>query len=540
MYDSNADEFSLNIDNGTETLSANTLTFTGLTGKNVCFGYSCSQSTFGMDGNMDEFGYYNRLLTDDEISDRYAGEVYPFSGTPPSPPGSLFTVTAKINRTNAAVSSFTGTLYNSSYSETVSTTNGTIYYNITEGNYSLNVSSGGYALKQLFMTDINNSDSVIAYLNENNSIYVNIYDGVSFNLLDTTTIDITIDGNTTSYYSSVSTSNGTYYLTQLDGDTYTFSFSNDDYPEQSYIVTLADNEHKVLNAYILNSTYVSNAIVKVIDPYGEYIESALITMQQLIGGSYTTIAQETTDVTGSTLFYLRIGTNYQAVIDKTGYTSQTATITPTSNPYTVTIRLSPFTTYNYTIPLNCVSAFEISPTSAYLDADKYNFSLYINSPEGYLSYFGVYYNSSELTNVTTSPTGTTTRLELDFTNQNTSAVLGYYFKCSGYDLYWSNQTYMIRSINYTNASIKQTLVDMDTVTTALQKLGVILLALILGLLIAWELGLPPVSYPFVAMGILLVFSVPPILWIDPFLSIPLLILFALGGVMGLKQGVTFG
>ena len=494
------------------------------------------------DGRISEINTWNDALEPNSMFQFLRDGTYIYV-PPPPPAGAKYTITALSNRTSTALNNFTASLYNTTHVFTNTTTTGNISFNISEGgtgNYTLNISSGGYAFKQVPLFDINNSNSIIVYLNENNSIYISIYDGVGLYLLNNTEIDIIVDGNTTPYYLTTSTTNGTFFLNDLNADTYSFGFSSPDYPEQNYIVTLADNEHKVLDAYILNLTYIANVIPTVIDPYGQTLEGALISMQQLIGGVYTTIAQETTDITGSSLFYLRIGTNYKANIDKTGYSSQSATITPTSDPYTVTLKLSPILTYNYTIPLECLSLYQITPTTAYLSPGAYNFTLKVNSPDGELNNFGVYFNSSENVDINTMPTGSTARLEMNFSNVSESITMNYYFKCSGYPIYWENVTFLIKNVNSTNSTIENSLLSAAAVTSALQKLAIILVTIIIFLFIAWELGLPSVAYPFIIIIILSIFTVQPIAFIEPYVSIPIIILLGVGVFANWREGGNYG
>jgi len=462
-------------------------------------------------GLIDTFSTYDNLLTPTLRTELYENGEIGENATGQT----LFEIKVSVNATLQSLNNFTATLYSSNYSDTVTTNNGSIYLDIALNNYTLNVTATNYSFFTTELTDINNSDLYTAYLFENNSIYMNIYDAISLLKLDNINISIDIDGVNGTYFNTVLTDNGTYNLIDLDRDTYKSTFYNDDYPRQSFFVTLEDNEHKDLDAYILNNTYVSNVIVTVIDPYGAKVEAATLTMQQNIGGSFVTVSQETTDTTGSSLFYLRIGINYNIIIAKTGYVIQTATITPTSNPYTVTIQLSPISIYNYTIPYDCIDGFVINPLNSFQDYKNINtsFNLSISSADGRLDYFGIYYNSTTYTNITGSPSGALTNLNLNLSVFG-DYTIQYFFKCSGNDIYIRNYTYYTSNITPTNSTLIQTLADAKTTNTILQRMSIILFALLLGLLICYEIGLPKIAYSFVSVMVLIIFTIPQVAWID--------------------------
>jgi hypothetical protein len=481
-------------------------------------------------GRLDETFFVFEYISDNNITAFYNsgnGLFYDDIPTQGGTPAQYFEVNAKVNRTGQTLNNFTAMLYSNNYTQTYSTGNGSVFFNIPQNDYTINVSSGGYAIFITDLENINNSDTYTAYLNDNNTININIYDGITFDLLNGTEVNIIIYGNETSYYTQTATTNGTLYLTNLSSDTYEFTFYNNEYPRQNYFVSLADNEYKELNAYILNTTYVSNVVVNIIDPYGLNIDSALVTIQQLISGSYTTIAQKYTDATGSSLFYLQIGTTYKAVIDKTNYVTQTATITPTQNPYEVTLRLNPQTILNYTnFYSSCLSSYSFNPNINYLGFNYgtgsylQNFTLSLTSPDGVLSYWGVYYNNSKYTNRTASPNGGTSYIELNITDTGLYPLI-YFFKCSGFDEEQIVINYYTDILNKTNATMTANAEFIKDRTTPVQRFGIILLTIIVVLLVCFEVSVPVQYYGLPVMVILIFFTI--VEWLDIRLSSVLLV-----------------
>jgi hypothetical protein len=491
-------------------------------------------------GRLDETFFYFGYLSDANITNFFTNSLY-YNDIADLPGGvvtNYFELNAKSNRTEQTFQNFTAVLYSDNYTQEYSTTNGTIFFNIPQNTYSLNVSSGGYATFVKDLGTINNSDEYTAYLYENNSIWLNIYDGKVFTLLNQS-ITIAITGLNTSYFLQIETENGTYYLNNLDADEYEFNFFNNNYPEQKYYVTLQDNEHQQLNAYIINNTFVSSVTPKVIDPYGENVQNALITMQELISGSYQTIGQKYTDATGQSLFYLKIGTTYRAVIDKTGYTTQTAAITPVTNPYAVTLKLSPIKEYNYSVPLNCVSIYQSSPNSGEIGQELTNFSLYVSSPGGLLNWFSVYYNSTSYINITGSPSGGTANLQLNLNETQGKINLLYVFYCDGYPIITQNKTFYVSYINETNTSLYYTATQLQTINI-MQRLALILVSIIVMLLIAFELGIPTKGYPFIVILVLIVYTLPIFNFIPVVLTIVLSLLLGISTLVNWGEGGYYG
>lgn len=430
-----------------------------------------------------------------------------------------FEIQAKGNRSNAEIITFSASLTTPTRQQNKTTTNGSIFFDFEKNTaHDLKIFSTDYAILEKTINNINGSAPYTFYLQENNSILVNIYDGITFDKLDGQTFLIDIDGQNTSYFSTQTTSNGTLYLNFLDADTYSFTFRNDNYAEQQYFVTLQDNEYKELDAFLLNKSFIADVTVKVIDPYAIAIEGAVLTMQQLISGSWQTIGQSTTDATGSSLFFLRIGTNYRVLISKTNYITQQATITPTTNPYTVTLQLSPFTLYNHTIPLSCIDSFNIMPPAGYLAPTIHNFTLSVASSNGQLTHFGVYFNDTLISNVTGSPSGGITSTEVNLNETTGSFQVSYFFKCSGNPVYIQTVNYFTSEDTFKNHSIAEVLGGATNRTNIIQRLAIILGVLFVALLISFELGLPVQAYPFITLGTLIIFTLPNVGWIPPLLT----------------------
>jgi len=462
---------------------------------------------------------------------------------------SIFPIMAQTNKSRTPLINLSATIYNSTFSYSNSTTTGTLYLPYSYGlTYFINVSAPFYATTNTTISNINATFNYTYFLYENNSMSLTIYDAKTNKILNFTTITIQFYGSNTSTFVQSETSNGTFLQSYLDADYYTISLFNDDYYQQDYFVTLQDNEHKDITAYLLNSSFVAVTTIKIINPVGDNIENALITLQELISGTWTTISQKYTDTTGNSLFYLKISTQYRALVDKINYSTQIATITPSTNPYAVTILLSDLQDYTYSLSSDCLNYFIWLPKQIY--ANYTTFGVFVHSPNSALSYFGLYYNSTLFSNITTA-TGGTTYLNVNFTNETGSKTIGIFYKCSGLIEYWENATFYLQfgeSVNNSISSIVSGIGDEiqndATINDALKpmfKTGLILFIILVVLLIAFDLGIPTIAYGIIITIILTIFTIPPLAWINPILTISLGVILIGGSIITIMgDGLNYG
>jgi len=230
------------------------------------------------DGLIDEFSYYNDSLTLTEVewlfndSTPSVNRRYEFQ--PDSAP--LFTLTAVSNATGATVNNFTATLYNSTWTNTTVTTNGTVYYNISHGDYSLSVVSTDYATYYANLTDVNNSESHQASLLTTNTIHFRVYDTIKLELINHTNVTIDLLSDLAVY--NFTTDNGTYTAEIITPSTYTIRSDASGYATNFYEYTLVNSTNVHVNLYLMNTsaTNYKQVIATVYDQNRDEVEDALI------------------------------------------------------------------------------------------------------------------------------------------------------------------------------------------------------------------------------------------------------------------------
>ena len=255
-----------------------------------------------------------------------------------------------------------------------------------------------------------------------------------------------------------------------------------------------------------NSTFLVTTQLTIQDPYGDVIEGALISMRQSIGGTFTTISQKTTDATGQASFYLTKDEQFNAIIEKTEYSTRNASIIPTTNPYNVILKINLETIFKYISPISGV-VYSYSPTSQLLNDTEQliKFELFISSADGLLSYYGIKHFNN-ITNITTSPSGGTANISLNFTNQE-SVNITYFFKASNNDLFEQTIIYNFGNLNFTNTTNINNFEIVGQEINGLWKIIIIVLAVIMLLLVAYEIGLPVLGYGIIVTSIFVFFAV---------------------------------
>lgn len=326
----------------------------------------------------------------------------------------LLSVTAIDYWTNASINTFTVNASNASESFTTlaNTTNGTAEIPGVQGfTYFLEIDASGYALANETISLTNSTPFYEFTLYTTNSVTIYFWDeytGASI----TQNVTVEFDGPNSTFES---TGTGGYlYEDLLDPGTWTLTMDSDGYDERVYYITVSTRSHQVLNAYLLNSTLSQDTTFYIKDSDGDNLPNSTITIQDDINGSWTTIAQKTTDFFGIAYFPLQYAHTYRAIIEAPGYITKTAEFERVLTSYT--IRLSSNNTQDYT---SYGDEFTYSTSPDEVKPEPTNFTLSTSSPLGALEWFSVttlLNGSTTTTNNTGSPSGGTATVAHDLTS----------------------------------------------------------------------------------------------------------------------------
>jgi hypothetical protein len=374
-----------------------------------------------------------------------------------------YNVTAR-NTTNQSMNSATYTnyiLYNILNVTAKNYTGGTIQ-NFTiimnSTTYSTNTS---YVLLYVIQTQnytINSNMSAYAYTSQ--TIYINnSYQNLALSLYPSNSINITAFSESTStflnqtfYLNFIGTTNqlnytllnGNAFILNIPSDTYTISFTNTNFSTRSYVVTINSTTSQTLNTYIGNGSSIGMYVYD----YSNVPLTAVINIQKLIGTSYLTIAQATTDVTGYASLPLVDGTIYKITITATGFTTRTASFTPyyVNQPYTFKLESSTSTPF---ISPNAYVSYSISPNVTYLNHSNQTFSFQLSSPDGLLQYASILCKNT-YDYADGSPNGLTVQVTVDLTSYSGVVRCQYVYLLDGFSLINMSRIYYVTSYDLTS------------------------------------------------------------------------------------------
>jgi hypothetical protein len=216
----------------------------------------------------------------------------------------------------------------------------------------------------------------------------------------------------------------------------TISISNTSfYSPRYYLPTITYGGSYSLNAYLLPYSdigYMQTTIL-IKNELGNTVPGAVVTIQKMISGTYTTVAQDAVDGVGQVFFTLDKNTNYYLIAAASGYDTTTLYFQPSQSLYTVTL----YGGVNYNIWDNSTSGiyWNVTPGS-YMLTGLQNFNFSILDANTSLAFWGMSINYN----------GT----QLYFSNQTASAggSVNYSINISNYPGY-INMTIFFKRVNGT-------------------------------------------------------------------------------------------
>lgn len=217
---------------------------------------------------------------------------------------SYLNLSMRYNLTNAQVSNFTATFesLNYSYSETISTTNGSIYVPLIAGSWQISI-SGSSAAPYVFNTTLSNGmNNVTAYTFASDSFYFSVYDEITGALLNGTAVNIQVIGLMDSF--NVTTTNGTWYHDLVMPDAYTVRYSSSGYTERFSYFVLDSNSHTDVSLYLLSSNLSTNVTITLYNQDRALVKNALIKILKynIIDNTYSVKNMAFTDNDGVAYF----------------------------------------------------------------------------------------------------------------------------------------------------------------------------------------------------------------------------------------------
>jgi hypothetical protein len=235
--------------------------------------------------------------------------------------------------------------------------------------------------------------------------------------------------------------NGTLFIEGLTPANYILQAYNNNYTIRTYLVTVMDGSFTNLSMFFssLNNEdkyfYLKNTA-------NVPISGATLSMTKLVGSSYMTVGQQTSDSAGYSFFNLDNGQTYRLVITATGYDTKQFDINTITGITSYTVVMLTNTTVMFDSLFSEVT-YSYLPTNSTLSADSnQSFSLTVNSPNSLVEWFGVFYSATNYTNVTGTPAGGTAFLYLN-TSSMDSVKITFFIKVQTFDLFSFDKYFLI-------------------------------------------------------------------------------------------------
>lgn len=224
------------------------------------------------------------------------------------------------------------TISNSTYSYTQTFYDKTnITVNITTGKYNLVINDNNRtSYNENITISATGASNYYAYMYAYNSLWVYAFDQETASTI--LNFNVTVQKVNTSY--SATGVNGVAKINNITSGEYEVTVIATGYSNGVYTVTMTDNSHQDLNAYLSQATNTITFTFKDKNT-NAVITGANAVQKRYINDTLTTIGSENSDIAGLVRFYYVNGVEYTFVITKAGYTSRTFTLEPILSAYTV-------------------------------------------------------------------------------------------------------------------------------------------------------------------------------------------------------------
>ena len=506
-YQSGNFVFRLNNDSNT---SAQTQTLNANSGLYVGQGFGIGGSGYSWSGTLDEVRISNVQRNNDWMSRSYDNLFYQDRATFGSEELSGAAVINSVTYNSTTYEMFNeGFTVNVTYDNVVFTSisanlsyNGTTYVGTVKGTgsnilFSTNLDIGvdntgnrsfnwtvyvSNATASGYTSSLNYNQTIEKILFELcNSTSTSRYLNISFlNEADSTRINATVTSSTWTYDLNDATLNKTYIFSNATQNwEYNFCFmpldrtinvipsfsykQGTDYPQRTWNPGLKSYTNGTANQtlYLLGST--GNSVTfQVLNPSNQQLSGVSVVGTTSIGGVSTIIAQGTTDSSGSINFWLNPEVSHTFNFSRTGFTTQSLTLTPTEDSYSIVMGGSTaeqITDYSRGITLS------IKPDTTFeLNNDTtYNFNMTLSSSYWSVSDFGFTLssqNGTQLGFVNSGSGSGTVSLNLDTVNY-TRIVMDYYYTINSTNITLTT-SWNVFNTGFTQWSISNFFTDLNT------------------------------------------------------------------------------
>lgn len=228
------------------------------------------------------------------------------------------------------------------FSETLSTTDGWIRFNLTDGSYNVTLNDSNYELQTVTInlnstTNLTNYDFVARTARAFN---ITFFNETTNDILDNSTINMEFISDSNSF--NATTSNGTYYVDLLTPDSYTIKYSIvGSEVIRDYFTTLTPQSFQELDLYLIDEDISAYYVTVAVDSSGNACQQNTISLLRyyVTPNEYKVVEMTRTNSQGQGV--LRVKPNnvdYKLLFDGScgTFTSAPTRLIDTTNTYTIT------------------------------------------------------------------------------------------------------------------------------------------------------------------------------------------------------------
>jgi hypothetical protein len=229
----------------------------------------------------------------------YIATSYNFNITLPS------VILAKDANTLTSINEFRVKIFNSTFSQEETTTNGLIYSNVTNGAYNLTYSGAGYVNQTYNNILLGQALNHTGFLNATGAFTVYIKDELTLSLINQL-VTLEFIPQTANASKNYTTSSGVKYISDLSEGEYIIRYSSTNYSNAFYYFTLENSTSSTFTIYMLPQESTSNVTAYVYDEVANAVSDAFIHVQKydLNTNSYITVEIVKTNFEGRAIVHV--------------------------------------------------------------------------------------------------------------------------------------------------------------------------------------------------------------------------------------------
>ena len=300
-------------------------------------------------------GWYNQVLSGINVSaletSSYRFEVF----------NHQLNVTVRVGSGSAPESNFTIDLVslNHSYSETLSTTDGSVLFNLTHGTYNLTLNDSLHELQTqtLVLNSTQNFTSFEFNARTARSFNISFFNETSNELIDDKNITVEFISDLSAF--NTSTSDGNVFVELLTPGEYRIKYYIDESNPRNYYTTLSEQSFQEIDLYLIDEEISAFYVPRAVNELGNACQGNTVSLLRyyIEGNAYKTVEMARTDSQGQAV--LRVRPN---VVDyKLLFTGSCGTYTTPPERFIDTTRT--YTILSAQSPLQGVEAIRGASTS---------------------------------------------------------------------------------------------------------------------------------------------------------------------------------